>query len=135
MALGMRGRSPVASGPREQARAGGKRQLDRAVAAGPGSIYNGDDMPILLIFFGLLVPRVVLVLAGLGGTFAGVWQSMLWPVLGFLFMPYTTLAYGMAHAYGGGLHGVWLALLIVGVCLDMGASGESARRGRRRRAS
>ncbi len=90
-------------------------------------------MPILLIIFGLLVPRIVLILAGLGGAFDGVWRTWLWPVLGFFVLPYTTLAYGIAHAYGGGLHGIWLALLIGGVFLDMGASGESARRGRRRR--
>ena len=91
-------------------------------------------MPILLILIGLLAPRVTLLIAGCAGAFTGVWQTLLWPILGFLFMPYTTLAYGIALAYGGGVQGIWLALLILGVVLDLGTSGESARRGRRWRA-
>ena len=89
-------------------------------------------MPILLILFGLLAPRIVLIIAWFAGLFSGVWQSALWPVLGFFFLPYTTLAYGIAHAYGGGLQGIWLAVLIVAVFFDLGTSGESARRSRRR---
>lgn len=92
-------------------------------------------MPILLIVFGLVAPRVVLLIASFVGVFSGVWHTLLWPVLGFFFLPYTTLAYGIAVAYGGGLHGIWLFILILAVSFDMGASGESARRGRRRRSS
>lgn len=87
-------------------------------------------MPILLILFGLLAPRVTLLIAGCAGAFNGVWQSLLWPVLGFLFLPYTTLAYGIAIAYAGGVQGMGLVLVIVGVLFDLGTSGESARRGR-----
>jgi hypothetical protein len=105
-------------------------------AGPPPRSYNLNEMPILLVLLGLLAPRITLVIAGCAGAFNGVWQSLLWPVLGFLFLPYTTLAYGIAMAYGGGVQGVWLVLLIVGVVLDLGTSGESARRGGKwRRAS
>lgn len=87
-------------------------------------------MPLLLIIFGLITPRLVLLVAGLAGVFQGVWRTMLWPVLGFLFLPYTTLAYGLAHAYGNGLEGVWLIVVIVAVLVDLGATGKSARRGK-----
>ena len=89
-------------------------------------------MPILLVLLGLLAPRLVLIVTWLLGTFSGVWQTSIWPVLGFFFLPYTTLAYGIAMAYGGGVQGIWLVLVILGVFLDLGTSGESARRGRRR---
>jgi hypothetical protein len=92
-------------------------------------------MPLLLIIFGLLTPRVVLVLAWCGGVFTGVWQTLLWPLLGLIFLPYTTLAYGLAYRYGSGLQGFWLALFIVGIALDLGVIGGSSRRRRRRAVS
>jgi hypothetical protein len=89
-------------------------------------------MPLLIIIFGLFAPRVILVLAWCGGIFTGVWHTLLWPVLGLIFMPYTTLAYGLAYRYGSGLQGFWLALFIIGIALDLGATGGSTRRRRRR---
>jgi hypothetical protein len=75
---------------------------------------------------GLIAPRVALLLAGCAGAFAGVWDTLLWPVLGFLFMPYTTLAYGLAYAYGSGMDGIWLVLTIVAVLFDLGMLKISA---------
>jgi len=56
--------------------------------------------------------------------FPRAFQSQVWPILGFVFMPYTTLAYLAAmlnnnHTVSGG----WLALLIVGVIVDVGHWG------------
>jgi hypothetical protein len=91
-------------------------------------------MPLLLIILlGLLLPRVALVLCWCGGVFNDVWRTPLWPLLGFLLMPYTTLAYGFAHALGPGLEGLWVGVLILGVILDLGSNGGSATRQRRRR--
>src|SRR5262245_50169630 len=86
------------------------------------SVLQSLWMPILLVLFGLLAPRVTLLIAGCAGAFNTVWQTWLLPVLGFLFMPYTTLAYGIAVAYGGGVQGIWLALVIVAVLFDLGFS-------------
>lgn len=63
------------------------------------------------------------------------YDGLLWPVLGFLFLPWTTLAF----AFGVnqiGAPGVlpplgWL-LTIIALLLDLGILGGGARRGRRR---
>jgi len=92
-------------------------------------------MPVLLLLLGLLAPRVILCLAWCGGVFNDVWSSFLWPLLGFIFLPYTTLAYGLSHAYGDGVEGIWLVVFIVAVLMDFGTHGSSASKSRRRRAS
>jgi hypothetical protein len=90
-------------------------------------------MPLLLLLLGLVTPRVILCIAWCAGVFNGVWQTMLWPLLGFIFLPYTTLAYGLAHAYGDGITGIWLVVFILAVLMDFGTHGSSASKGRRRR--
>jgi len=62
------------------------------------------------------------------------YDSMIWPVLGFFFMPYTTLAYTVAINQGGALHGFWMALFVFGILMDAGAFGWLSRNQRRRRA-
>lgn len=86
----------------------------------------------LIVFFGLCIPRIVLVVCWLAGTFGGVWQGYLWPILGFLLMPYTTLAYGLSHVYGDGPAGGWLIALIVAVFFDLSSNGKTATARRRR---
>ncbi|MGA2440048.1 MAG: hypothetical protein ABSH08_03750 [Tepidisphaeraceae bacterium] len=86
-------------------------------------------IPILAVFF----PRFVMIcIAIFTNWFAAAFHTWLWPVLGFLFMPYTTLAYMAAmlnnhHNVNGG----WLALVVIAVLVDLGGQGGSARRRRR----
>jgi hypothetical protein len=93
-------------------------------------------MPCLLALLSLFFPRVVMAVI----FFATSWFPQayantfwLWPVLGFIFMPYTTLAY-MAAMIGNNhqVNGGWLVVLIVAVLVDLGGQGRSIR-GRRRR--
>jgi len=58
-------------------------------------------------------------------------QTYLWPLLGFFFMPYTTCAYAIAMNEVGGIHGVGLALVIIGAFLDLGSHGGTASSGAR----
>jgi hypothetical protein len=87
-------------------------------------------IPILAVFF----PRFVMIMIAIfTNWFGAAFNSILWPILGFLFMPYTTLAYMAAmlknhHSVDGG----WLVLLIVAVFIDLGGQGGSMRRRRRR---
>ena len=73
----------------------------------------------------LAVPRVLMVFAFLlTDWFSRAFETPVWPILGFLFMPYATLAYMAAmlnnnHTLSGG----WLALLIVAIVLDAGHWG------------
>ena len=73
----------------------------------------------------LAVPRVLMLFVFLlTDWFARAFQTQVWPIMGFVFMPYTTLAYLAAmlnnnHTVSGG----WLALLIVAVIVDVGHWG------------
>jgi hypothetical protein len=49
------------------------------------------------------------------------------PFLGFLFLPWTTLAYAVAQNSFGGLHDIGLLLVILGVLADVGVFGGGAR--------
>lgn len=49
------------------------------------------------------------------------------PFLGFLFLPWTTLAYAVAQNSFGGLHDIGLLLVILGVLADIGVFGGGAR--------
>jgi hypothetical protein len=75
----------------------------------------------LLVVIALAVPRVVLFIAFLATTwFAQAFETRLWPLLGFIFMPYGTLAYIAAMLNNGhALTGRWLALLIVALVVDV----------------
>ena len=93
-------------------------------------------MPCLISVLAVLFPRLVMILiAILTNWFSAAFNTILWPILGFLFMPYTTLAYMAAmlknnHSVNGG----WLVLVVVAVLVDLGGQGSSARqRGRTRR--
>lgn len=92
-------------------------------------------MPCLLVLIGAFFPRVVLVLIWLTGYGGQAFQSVIVPLAGFFLMPYTTLAYAIAMNEVGAVHGMGLALVIVGVIFDFGGwggthSGYRSRRGR-----
>jgi hypothetical protein len=86
-------------------------------------------MGCLFVLFAVLLPRVVMVFVFLlTSWFSQAYHTVIWPVLGFIFMPYTTLAYMVAmlenhHQLTGG----WIVLIIVAVVLDLGGLGGSAR--------
>jgi len=85
---------------------------------------NGCLLPV----FSLFMPRVIMFFAYLmTDWFARAYETSIWPFLGFLFMPYTTLAYMAAmlnnnHQVSGG----WLVLMIVAVIFDLGGQGSSS---------
>jgi len=91
-------------------------------------------MGCLFFIVALAVPRVVMFVAFLATDwFQRAFATRLWPVLGFLFMPYTTLAYVAAmlnnnHALTGG----WLALFVAALVVDMTHWGGGSRSYRRR---
>jgi hypothetical protein len=80
----------------------------------------------------LIFPRIALVLVYLSGYGATAFKTVMWPLLGFFFMPYTTLAYAIAINEVGRIEGVGLLLIIIGVFFDLGSHGGSATSGRRR---
>ena len=82
-------------------------------------------MGCIFAFVALAVPRIMMFLAFLFTDWFGrAFETQVWPILGFVFMPYTTLAYLAAmlnnnHALSGG----WLALFIVAIIIDVGHWG------------
>jgi hypothetical protein len=85
----------------------------------------GCLLPIVAIF----VPRLVMFFIFLlTNWFSSAYQTVIWPLLGFFLMPYTTLAYMAAMLNNNHqLEGGWLVLLIVAVFFDLGGQGRSAR--------
>ena len=62
--------------------------------------------------------------------------GILWPILGFLFLPTTTLAFAFSThslARGGELSPFGWLLVVIGLLLDIGLLGGSGRAARSRR--
>ena len=92
-------------------------------------------MGCLLPVVSLFVPRLVMFFIFLlTNWFGSAYETVIWPLLGFIFMPYTTLAYMAAMLNNNhSANGAWLALIVVAAIVDLGGQGGSARRKRRRR--
>lgn len=82
-------------------------------------------MPCLLALLALVVPRFVIVVLWFFTTwFAGIFSTLLWPVLGFLFLPTTLLWYTAVHNWFGGHWGLWqVVVLVVAIMTDMSPAG------------
>jgi hypothetical protein len=88
----------------------------------------------LLSLVGWFFPRLVIVGLWLfTDHLSRAFQTVVWPVLGFLFLPYTTLAWVIAQNFGGGLNGFYLVGFVIAVLLDLGFFGSSGHSFRQRR--
>ncbi len=77
----------------------------------------------------MFFPRVAIVLVWLFSDYLEqAYNTLLWPVLGFIFMPLTTLAYAFAwHVQPqGSISGIGLVAVVLAVLLDLGIIGGSA---------
>lgn len=74
-------------------------------------------MPCFLAVLALFVPRLVIVLVWLfSNWFDAAFESLLWPILGFIFLPTTLLWYSVVvNVYNG----VWSLVPIVGVVIAL----------------
>lgn len=89
-------------------------------------------MPCCLAILALAAPRVVIVLLVLFSDYIGnAYESLLWPLVGFFFLPLTTLAYAYAIHSAGGVTGIYLVLVVIAVLIDLSSNGYGlTRRGR-----
>ena len=88
-------------------------------------------MPCLLLILTLAFPRLVLlVLFFFTNYIARAYHGLLLPLIGFIFLPLTTLAYAWIINSRAAVEGMYLVILIVAVILDVGAwgHGEYSRR-------
>ena len=81
-------------------------------------------MPCLLVVAVLLFPRVVLILMYLFSNYLqGAYHELLIPLIGFLFLPLTTITYAWLVNSHLPLGGIYLIILIVAVIVDVGGWG------------
>lgn len=90
-------------------------------------------MPCILLLVFLAFPRVALVLMFLLSDYlTRAYHGLLIPLLGFIFLPLTTLVYAWEVNSHYPLQGVYLVILIIAVVVDLGglSGGEWHRRSR-----
>jgi hypothetical protein len=90
-------------------------------------------MPCLIVLLLLGLPRLTLFLIWIfspthwiGRAFEA--HGNLIPFLGFLFLPFTTLAYAWSINTYGAVQGLGLAAVVIALLLDLGLIGASRRR-------
>lgn len=90
-------------------------------------------MPCLLVIIVLAFPRVCLALMYLLSNYLQrAYDNMLIPLLGFIFLPLTTLAYAWMVNTHIAVQGANLLILLIAVIIDLGGlgGGEWHRRSR-----
>ena len=81
-------------------------------------------MNCLIGCLALLTPRIVIVLLVIFSDYLGrAYDTWIWPLLGFFFLPITTLAYGVAENELRGGSVLWWGLVGAAVAADLGFLG------------
>ncbi len=81
-------------------------------------------MPCILLLLVLAFPRVILVLMFFFSNYLGrAYHNLLIPVLGFFFLPLTTIVYAWEVNSHMALTGVNLFLLVIAAIIDVGGLG------------
>lgn len=90
-------------------------------------------MPCLLLLLVLAFPRIILaVLFFFSHYLEHAYHGLLIPVLGFFFLPLTTLTYAWMYNSHMQLEGANLLILILAVVIDVGGLGGGEYQRRRR---
>jgi hypothetical protein len=90
-------------------------------------------MPCLVVIFVLAFPRIALLLLFfLSNYLERAYHGLLLPLLGFIFLPLTTLVYAWEINTHLPLEGINLLILIVAVVIDVGGLGGGEYHRRRR---
>ena len=86
-------------------------------------------MPCLFGCLALLTPRLVIVVLYLfTNWFAGLFDSLLWPILGFVFLPTTLLWYtAVQHWFGGEWTVIPIIGIVVALLIDVSPAGSRGR--------
>ena len=94
----------------------------------------GLTVPCILLLIILMFPRVALVLMWLFSTYLerAFHNGLLLPVLGFIFLPLTTIVYAWEINSGMPTVGINLLWLLIAVIIDLGGIGGGAHRQSRR---
>jgi len=93
---------------------------------------------IILALMSLVAPRLVIILLVIFSDYLGqAFDGILLPLLGFIFMPVTTLALAWAwHSSGGDpWQGIQAVIIVLAILIDIGLLGGGGHAGRRKRKS
>jgi hypothetical protein len=85
-------------------------------------------MPCFLLILGLVFPRLVLALLFFFTHFLDrAYHGFLLPLLGFFFLPLTTLIYALIINSGYQVEGLYLVAIVICVIADLGLIGGGAK--------
>lgn len=85
-------------------------------------------MGCLIGCLALATPRLALFLVFLFSDYLGrAYETNFWPLLGFIFMPLTTLVYAWAVNSHGSVTGGYLAVVVIAVLVDLGLVGSAGK--------
>ena len=92
-------------------------------------------MPCLLALIAVFFPRVILALLFLFTDYLGrAYETWYWPVIGFFFLPFTTLAYAFAiNSNHRSVNGIYLFIILIAFLMDLGSWGGGGYSSKRRR--
>ena len=101
--------------------------------ASPFAVPGGDDMSCLILILFLIFPRIALLLVFFFSNYLErAYHGLLLPLLGFIFLPLTTLVYAWIVNTGQPVAGLNIVILIVAVIIDAGGIGGGEWHRRRR---
>jgi hypothetical protein len=84
----------------------------------------------LVVVLALLTPRLIMVLMWLFSNYLShAYGTWVWPLLGFFFLPTTTIAFAIAQNEFGGFRGWGAVITVLGVLFDLGVLGGARGRG------
>jgi hypothetical protein len=85
-------------------------------------------MCCVLALLAFLGPRLAIFLLWLFTNYLSrAFDTFLLPFLGFLFLPWTTIAFAIARNEFGGANGIGLLIIVIGFLVDVGVLGGGAR--------
>lgn len=84
----------------------------------------------MLIILALFLPRLVTAyLWVFTEWFSGVFETRFWPILGFIFMPYTTIWYSAVSNWYDGAWGFWqIVVLIIAIIFDISSNSKGTKK-------
>jgi hypothetical protein len=85
-------------------------------------------MPCLLVLLVVAFPRLVLILMWLFSSILDrAYHNLVIPLIGFIFLPITTIVYAWMVTQGMPIAGINLVILVIAVIADAGSHGTSVR--------
>ena len=99
----------------------------RPVDFQPPTVKTGA-VPCCIALLALSAPRFAIFLVVLFSDYIGdAYETRVVPLLGFFFLPLTTLAYSWAIHSRGSVEGIHLGVVVVAALMDLGILGGSHR--------